>query len=340
MRKEWIVLCSSVCLLGGCASLGGTEQSIPTKQAWSAGVESATTGTDGTSGTGEGGQSSTDRTGHSGESTPATSSQASENGSVPTSGAPAQDSSDNAIPAAAPTDPSKPAPTTPEPVPTTAQTHRYAVNPKSYQIKNLDNPAEKVVLLTFDDGPTGEATMDILNALDRHQAKSIWFVNGLQLAKKSKDGTYTILPEKAALLKEIQKRGHIIGNHTWWHENLRELSPERQREEIVSTNKVIEDITGQTPKYFRPPFGAYTDTSKAVCIELGMLSMNWSVGSMDWVPKVYKQPNGVTGQVVSTVHNGGNILFHDRTWTAKELDAILTKLKQDGYQFALPSEEQ
>jgi peptidoglycan/xylan/chitin deacetylase (PgdA/CDA1 family) len=226
----------------------------------------------------------------------------------------------------------------PSPRTTTEKPMRYELNPKTFRIQNPDEPNEKVLLLTFDDGPAGEATMELLDILDWHKVKSIWFINGHQVAKKKQDGTYAVIPEKAALLREIHKRGHLVGNHTWWHENLRKLPAEKQREEIVSTSQLIADVLGEKPKYFRPPFGAGTPVSETICREQGMVSMNWSVGSLDWEPAVYKKPNGITRQVISTVHSGGNILFHDRVWTATELDAILTQLEKDGYQFVLPTE--
>jgi peptidoglycan/xylan/chitin deacetylase (PgdA/CDA1 family) len=226
---------------------------------------------------------------------------------------------------------------TPPPV-VTQPPARYVLNTKTFQITNPDSPKEKILLLTFDDGPTGVATMRLLEILDRHQAKSIWFINGHQVAKKDADKTYTLIPEKAALLREIHKRGHLVGNHTWWHENLRTLSSEKQREEILSTSKLIEDVLGEKPKYFRPPFGASTPLSDQICREQGMVSVNWSVGSLDWEASVYQKPNGITKQVISTVHKGGNILFHDRVWTADELDAILTRLEHEGYRFVLPTE--
>ncbi|WP_134683267.1 polysaccharide deacetylase family protein [Brevibacillus migulae] len=215
---------------------------------------------------------------------------------------------------------------------------RYVINTTNYLIANEEHPEEKVLLLTFDDGPTGEATLSLLDTLDRHHAKSIWFVNGRQLATKNKDGHVEIIPEKAKLLQEIHKRGHLIGNHAWSHENLRKLSPERQQEEVLSTNQVIEQIIGEKPRFFRPPFGAYTDTILQLCQAEGMSSINWSVGSLDWEASVYRKENGIAKQVLSTVHKGGNILFHDRVWTARELDHILTELSAEGYQYVLPTE--
>jgi peptidoglycan/xylan/chitin deacetylase (PgdA/CDA1 family) len=224
-------------------------------------------------------------------------------------------------------------------LPATQGKERYVVNEKTFHIANQDNPKDKVLLLTFDDGPTGDATLPLLDILDRHGAKSIWFVNGHQLGEKRPDGSFVLHPKKVALLKEIHKRGHLIGNHTWWHENLRKLPANKQREEIVSTSLMITQVTGEKPRYFRPPFGAGTPVSEQICRELGMMSVNWSVGSLDWEPDVYRKPSGIAQQVLKTVHNGGNILFHDRIWTAKELDSILRNLREQGYRFVLPTVE-
>lgn len=212
------------------------------------------------------------------------------------------------------------------------------VHRTDYRIQALSPEHEKIALLTFDDGPVGESTSRILAVLDRHNAKAIWFVNGSQLASKKGNGTYAIKPKKAALLLEIEKRGHLIGNHTWQHRNLRKISAESQREEIESTNQVITEITGNQPFYFRPPFGASTIISDELCRTSGMQSMNWSVGSLDWEPSVYKQKHAITGQVLTTIHHGGTLLFHDRTWTAAELDEVLTGLEKAGYHFVIPTE--
>lgn len=219
------------------------------------------------------------------------------------------------------------------------QTQRFVVHSADYRIHPLNaSPLPKIALLTFDDGPVGQSTKGILDVLDEHSVKSIWFVNGLQLASKHADGGYTIKPDKAALLRDIEKRGHLIGNHTWTHLNLRKISAEQQREEIESTNRVITEITGKTPLYFRPPFGASTQISDQVCRSNGMQSINWSVGSLDWEPAVYKKPHAIAKQVAATIHPGATILFHDRTWTAAELDEVLTGLEAAGYRFVIPTD--
>lgn len=212
---------------------------------------------------------------------------------------------------------------------------KYYVDTKNYKIHPLDEgKSEKIALLTFDDGPKGQVTTQILDILDKYNAKSIWFVNGFNYG-----WDYQANPKKAetfsALLKEIHKRGHLIANHTWEHENLRKLTPEKQEKEIISMNDLIENITGERPKFFRPPFGAYSDVQKHVMKKENMQWMNWSVGSLDWE---HKDPKEVVKQVVSTMHDGGNILMHDLPVTAEALEPILQELTGMGYRFVLPTE--
>ncbi|WP_134698933.1 polysaccharide deacetylase family protein [Ammoniphilus sp. YIM 78166] len=209
----------------------------------------------------------------------------------------------------------------------------YYVDMKNYRIHSAEE-GEKIALLTFDDGPKGVVTLQILDILDKYGAKSIWFVNGFNYGWDYKPN-----PQKEeqfiTLIKEIHARGHIVANHTWEHQNLRKLTPEKQRQEILSMNTLLESITGEKPKYFRPPFGAYTDAQKQVMRDEGMQWMNWSVGSLDWE---LKEPQQVVQQVVSTMHNGANILLHDFPITAEALDPLLKELSDQGYKFVLPTE--
>lgn len=182
---------------------------------------------------------------------------------------------------------------------------------------------EKIVLLTIDDAPAGESTTTILDILDKYNAKAIWFVNGYY-ADKNRE-----------LLKEIHERGHLIGNHTWWHKKLTTLNPQETREEIVSINDLVEEVTGVRPTYFRAPFGVNSETAYEVLKNEKMQAMNWTWGSLDWE---LKKPEEIEKNVIEHVHNGANILFHDKEITAEALDNILKALSDKGYHFVLPTE--
>jgi peptidoglycan/xylan/chitin deacetylase (PgdA/CDA1 family) len=207
----------------------------------------------------------------------------------------------------------------------TTPERRFVVNPKNYMIKPVDEKSEdeKFVLLTFDDTPTAKSTNQILNILDKHQAKALFFVNG------------HYAEPQLELLKEIKNRGHLIGNHTWWHIYIRKESSQKIREEIIGLNDFLEEHLGERPTYFRPPFGQNSDTSLQIIKEEGMQTMNWSNGSLDWE---LKTSDAIVKQVLSNVKNGDNILFHDKQTTADALEEILTGLKDQGYQFVLPTE--
>lgn len=204
---------------------------------------------------------------------------------------------------------------------------KYYVNQKNYLIQPIDEDSDKkVVLLTFDDAPQGKFTKDILDILDKHQAKAIFFING-HYAVKEKE-----------LLKEIYDRGHLIGNHTWWHENLKSLDLEKTKSEILDVNLLIEEVTGESPKYFRPPFGVMSQYASAIIEEEKMQKMNWSLGSLDWQYTKPEQSQQVIEQVVNNITPGANILMHDKEVTSLALDKMLTILKEKGYSFVLPTE--
>ncbi|RKD25677.1 hypothetical protein BEP19_01675 [Ammoniphilus oxalaticus] len=195
--------------------------------------------------------------------------------------------------------------------------------------------AEKIALLTFDDGPKGIVTTEILDILDKYEAKSLWFVSGFNYGVSIDQPDPAKADRFRTLVKEIHQRGHLIGNHTWSHANLRQLSAEEQKREIASMNQLLEEITGEPVRFFRPPFGADTDVQKLYMKEAGMQTMNWSVGSLDWELKEAEQ---VVEQVVSTIHPGANILMHDLPIQVEALDTILAQLREMGYRFMLPTE--
>lgn len=118
----------------------------------------------------------------------------------------------------------------------------YHMN-SSYVIKPNDesNPA-KVVLLTFDDGPKDEKMINsLMDTLDKHHAKAIFFVNGDRVKRQPK------------LLKMIYDRKQIIGNHAWDHEDLKKLSSSEAKKQVTDVQQIVKDITGEKPQFFRPP---------------------------------------------------------------------------------------
>ncbi|WP_199614985.1 polysaccharide deacetylase family protein [Paenibacillus alkalitolerans] len=200
----------------------------------------------------------------------------------------------------------------------------YFMN-RNYMIVPKEDAERKVVLLTFDDGPKeAELLTAILDTLDKHAAKAIFFVNGYRVKQH---------PE---LLKLIHERGQTIGNHAWDHVNLKKLKPEEADRQIEDVQRIVEELTGEKPTFFRPPFGAGNDHVKKKAAEEGMLYMTWSNGSQDWV-KGYDKPEKVVESVMEQLHPGSNILMHELPWTAEGLDDLLTRLSEKGYGFVDPA---
>ncbi|HEX7057601.1 MAG TPA: polysaccharide deacetylase family protein [Bacilli bacterium] len=212
---------------------------------------------------------------------------------------------------------------TPTPTPTPVKPEYYISS--AYFVKPLDkNGNNKVVLLTFDDGPKAEETLGgLLDTLDKHHAKAIFFVNGYRV-KQNPD-----------LLKEIYERGQTIGNHSWDHIDLSKENKEKVEQQIGDVQQIVKDTTGYTPVFFRPPYGAGKGFVKEVCAKNNLLYMTWSNGSLDWADNQHK-PDGVIQSVLQQLHPGSNILMHELPWTVAALDELLTTLEEKGYSFVDP----
>ncbi|WP_238446463.1 polysaccharide deacetylase family protein [Alkalihalophilus pseudofirmus] len=203
----------------------------------------------------------------------------------------------------------------------------YKVNETNWKVESLTESEQNIVLLTIDDA-LDKYSADMADALNELGAGAIFFVNG-----------HFIESEKGqADLKKIHDMGFEIGNHTMNHPNLEELSEEEQYREIVELNDLIEEVTGERPRFFRAPFGANTAYSESVVRDEGMILMNWTYG-YDWEAE-YMEKEALADIMVNTplLTNGANILMHDREWTMEAIEDIVTGLKEKGYDIVDPRE--
>lgn len=201
----------------------------------------------------------------------------------------------------------------------------YHMNENYYIKPNDEASPSKVVLLTFDDGPKEEKMITLLiDTLDKHNAKAIFFVNGYRVKSH---------PE---LLKLIHDRGQIVGNHAWDHEDLKKMSNAEAAKQVTDVQKIVKDTIGEEPQFFRPPFGSGNDALKAAVKKNGMLYMTWSNGSLDWDKSTKDKPEKVIQNVLDQLNPGSNILMHELPWTVEALDELLTKLEKKGYSFVDP----
>ena len=150
------------------------------------------------------------------------------------------------------------------------------------------------VALTFDDGPNSN-TNTLLNTLKTAGVRATFF----NIGTNAKNNPSLVTAEKAA--------GMWIGNHSWTHPHLTQLSSAQMVSEVSQTQQAIQQITGSAPRLFRPPYGETNATLKSVESQYGLTEVLWSVDSQDW--------NGAsTSQIVQAAGNlqaGGVILMHD-----------------------------
>lgn len=179
---------------------------------------------------------------------------------------------------------------------------------------------EKVVSITFDMNWGEDYTKDILEVLDKHEAKATFFVMG----------KWAIYPEEnREILKSIYSKGHEIGNHSYLHPMFSKISKDRMEKEIKDTNKVIKEIIGEDTKLFRFPSGDFNSLGVKVVENMGMYPIQWDVDSVDWknVGEGYEFK-----RVKDNIKPGSIILYHNTgRHTAKNVDKLLTYLKSEGY---------
>lgn len=190
----------------------------------------------------------------------------------------------------------------------------------SNHIKDL-RKSEKVVALTFDDGPNADYTETLLKGLEERGVKATFFLVGSEVEKH---------PE---IVRKIQDGGHLIGTHSYDHVNLYELSDNAAMEQVEKTNAAICRITGEYPQYIRPPFGCWNESLDD---ETSMVKVFWDVDPKDWATNSAEL---VAKRVVSKVEESDIILLHDASESSvKAAFMIIEELKKAGYTFVTVDE--
>ncbi|MBF6978570.1 polysaccharide deacetylase family protein [Aerococcaceae bacterium zg-BR22] len=205
----------------------------------------------------------------------------------------------------------------------------YADPDISSEIQPLNEQSSPDVLLfTFDDTPRGDNSnaLQIAQTLHQKGVSAIFLVNGMYLQTE----------KNRQIVKQIYDLGFEIGNHTSNHPNLRDLSYKEQYEEIASTNRMVEEITGEKPRWFRPPFGKFNMDTILICNELGLQLMTWSFG-YDWMEE-YQDGQALTKISLDNeyIRSGANILMHDLPWTAQAVGAMVDGYRAKGYHIVDP----
>lgn len=174
---------------------------------------------------------------------------------------------------------------------------------------------KKTIAFTFDDGPSGEYTIDIVNELLKNKARATFFMVG------SKMYTY-----EKSLLYAYQNKMEI-GSHTYNHINLKKAKETLAKEELEKTDILYNEITGSNIKLLRPPYGAYNDKTLK---NYDYAFITWNIDTNDWR---YRNSKYIEEHILSHVTDGSVILMHDSYKTTVEaVRNVLPKLYALNYQ--------
>ncbi|MFB7590335.1 polysaccharide deacetylase family protein [Streptomyces sp. NPDC056169] len=184
------------------------------------------------------------------------------------------------------------------------------------------------VALTFDDGPDPVHTRQVLDILDRYGARATFFCVGHHVAA---------LPD---LVRRIAAAGHEVGNHSWSHPYLPDLTPEQLREQLDRTAEIVAKVTGEeAPTRFRPPYGALSPEVLAALEGYPTTLTMWDVDTRDWARP---GPERIAATVLESAGPGSVVLMHegagDRAQTVQALPAIVEGLLERGLELVTVGE--
>ncbi|WP_456275450.1 polysaccharide deacetylase family protein [Bacillus sp. AK128] len=175
------------------------------------------------------------------------------------------------------------------------------------------HPDKQMVSFLINVAWGNEYIPSMLETLKKHKVYATFFLEGRWVK------------ENPELAKMIVDAGHEVGNHSYNHPNLKTMTASLVREQLVSTNNVIEATTGKKPTWFAPPSGSYRQEVVEIASELEMGTVLWSVDTIDWQKPT---PATLVERVLNKVHPGALILMHPTDSTAKSLDSLIVRIKE------------
>ena len=183
------------------------------------------------------------------------------------------------------------------------------------------------VWLTIDDGPTDD-TRAVLDLFDAHDVKATFFVKGI-LAEQH--------PE---LVREMLARGHSVANHSQTHPSgsFWCLTPGRVASEVDACNRALTSVAGDAPRWFRAPVGMKNPAVHPVLHRRNMRLIGWTARGFD---AVVSDANLIVARILPHLAPGAIIVLHQgREHSLRVLEAVIVAVKQRGYAFVIPQDEQ
>lgn len=195
---------------------------------------------------------------------------------------------------------------------------------KKYDTYYAEDTEEKVLYLTFDCGYENGNTEPILDALKKHKAPATFFVVG------------NFLSTNPELVKRMHEEGHIVGNHTFHHPDMSQISTkEAFAKELGDVEDLYQEITGEEmTKYYRPPQGKYSTDNLQMAKDMGYHTFFWSLAYVDWYQDDQPTHEEAFDKLLGRIHPGAIVLLHSTSSTNAEiLDELLGKWEDLGYTF-------
>lgn len=198
---------------------------------------------------------------------------------------------------------------------------------ESSDVKRIDyelDPSKPTIAITFDDGPNATTTMEVLDILEKYQVRASFFLIGTN-----------INDESAKSVKRAFDLGCDIENHSKTHSYMDKMTADEIKDEVAYVNDKVKEITGTTPKFFRPPYIAVNDTMYEN-IDMTFISGN---GCNDWEDSVSADYRAK--YLEKKAKDGVIFLLHDaegNSQTVEALDKAIPILLEKGFQFATISE--
>ena len=201
--------------------------------------------------------------------------------------------------------------------------------PRELVVQRLPPQNRASVLLTFDDGPHAEVTPGVLDRLDAHGARAVFFVVGRRIKRAPN------------VLSEIVERGHVVGNHTYLHRTngadgwYRPTQLGKYYRDTRRCQSLIEPYARRGPRLFRPPGGRLTPVTLLVPKLLGLRCVTWTVHVPDWLFRTRSEARAGAVQLLSLLRPGHIVLLHDDNPTMLDLlDVLLPELTTRGWDLA------
>ena len=209
----------------------------------------------------------------------------------------------------------------------------YNVNEKNQPISSIEynnlygkydtyfiGEKEKCIYLTFDEGYENGYTAQILDVLKEKKVSAVFFV------------TYDYVKRNDELIKRMINEGHIIGNHSWSHPSMPDLSTENCKLEITKLHDYMLENYNYEMKYIRPPRGEFSERTLAITKNLGYKTILWSFAYKDYDVNNQPENNKAFARVAESIHDGAIYLLHAVSKTNTEiLSDVIDEWRNKGF---------